>query len=116
MKTILRILLTAVIVVILAKIMPGVAVEGYWSAVIVALVLAFLRLIVKPVLVILTLPITIVTLGLFLLVINAWIILMADYFIDSFQVAGFWWALLFSLVLTIFQSILFSLLDKDEDS
>jgi len=114
MKTILRILLTAVAVVVLSKIMPGVDVEGYWSAVGVAVVLALLRLFVKPLLILLTLPITIITLGLFLLVVNAWIILMADYFIDSFAVDGFWWALLFSLVLTVFESILFSLLDKDQ--
>jgi len=115
MKTILRLLLTAAAVVILSKIMPGVAVEGYWSAIGVAIVLAVLRLIVKPVLIFLTLPITVITLGLFLLVINAWIILMADYFINSFVVNGFWWALLFSLVLTLFESILFSLIEKDEN-
>ena len=78
MNTILRLLLTAIAVVVLAKILPGVAVEGYFSAIIVAIVIALLRFIVKPILVILTLPVTIITLGLFLLIINAIIILMAD--------------------------------------
>lgn len=113
MKTIIRVLLTALAVVLLAKLLPGVAVEGYVSAIIVAVVIALLRFIVKPILVVLTIPITIVTLGLFLLVINAIIILLADYFISDFAVDGFWWALIFSLLLSFVQSILFKLLDKD---
>jgi putative membrane protein len=115
MKTILRILLTAVAVFILAYILPGVEVASYWSAVLLAIVLALLRFIVKPILVVLTLPITIITLGLFLLVINAVIIMMADYFIGGFAVANFWWALLFSLLLSILQSILHSILKKENN-
>lgn len=111
MKNILRILLTALAVVILAKILPGVTVEGYWSAVIVAIVIALLRFIVKPILVILTFPITIITLGLFLLVINGMVILLADFFIGDFDVANIWWAILFSLLLSILQSIFHSILD-----
>jgi putative membrane protein len=113
MKLIIKLLLTAVAVVVLAKILPGVAVEGYGSAIIVAIVIALLRFIVKPILVILTLPVTIITFGLFLLIINAIIILMADYFVDSFVVSSIWWALLFSLLLSLFQALLFSLLPED---
>ncbi len=113
MKTILKILLTAVAVMILAYLLPGVGVASYWAAILVAVVLALLRLIVKPILVFLTFPITIVTLGLFLLVINAVIILLADYFVKGFAVENFWWALGFSILLSILQSILFSLLEKD---
>ncbi|QNJ97867.1 phage holin family protein [Constantimarinum furrinae] len=112
MRLIIKLLLTALAVVILAKILPGVAVEGYLSAIIVAVVVALLRFIVKPILVILTLPITILTLGLFLLIINAFIILLADYFIDGFAVTNIWWALLFSLLLSLLQSILYSIFDK----
>ena len=112
MTFILRILLTAVVVVFLAKFLPGVAVAGYVTAIIVALVLALLNLIVKPILILFTLPVTIVTFGLFLLVINAVIILLADVFVDGFDVSGFWIALLFSLLLSIFQSILFSIAEK----
>ncbi len=114
MKMLLRLLLTAVAVVILAKMLPGVAVEGYISAIIVAVVLGLLRLIVKPILVVLTFPVTIITLGLFLLVINAVIILLADYFVDGFAVRNIWWALLFSLLLSFLQSILHSILKKDK--
>jgi putative membrane protein len=113
MKLIIKLLLTALAVVVLAKILPGVSVEGYGSAIVVAVVIALLRLIVKPILVILTLPITIVTFGLFLLIINAFIILMAAYFIDSFAVNSIWWALLFSLLLSLFQAVLFSLIKED---
>ncbi len=114
MKLLLRLLLTAVAVVILAYILPGVEVQGYGSAVIVAVVLALLRLTVKPILIILTLSVTIITLGLFLLIINAMIVLLADYFIDGFAVRNIWWALLFSLLLSFLQSILYSMLKKDK--
>jgi len=113
MNLIIRLLLTAVAVIILSKILPGVEVVNFTSAIIVAVVLALLNAILKPILVILTLPITIVTLGLFLLVINAGIILLADELLGGFAVNGFWIALLFSLLLSVLQSILYSLLDKD---
>jgi len=113
MKLIIRILLTALAVVLIAQFLPGVSVAGFGTAVIVAVVLALLNLIVKPILVILTLPVTILTLGLFLLVINAIIILLADSFISGFGVDGFWIALIFSLLLSVFQSILFSILGSD---
>ncbi|MFV8226266.1 phage holin family protein [Christiangramia aquimixticola] len=113
MKLILRLLLTAVAVVILAKLLPGVAVDSYWTAIIVAIVLSLLNFIVKPVLVLFTLPVTILTFGLFLLVINAIIIFMADGFIDGFDVNGWFMAIIFSLLLSLFQSILFSILKSD---
>lgn len=113
MNLIVRVLLTAIAVVLLAKLLPGVAVEGFTSAIVVAIVIGLLNVFVKPILVILTLPITVVTLGLFLLVINAGIILLADNFIEGFTVTGFWVALLFSLLLSFLQSILFSVLKED---
>lgn len=112
MEFIFRILLTGILVVLLANLLPGVAVENYWTAIIVAVVLALLNLVVKPILIIFTLPITIFTFGLFLIVINAIIILMADAFVGGFDVSGFWIALLFSILLSFFQSLLFSLSDK----
>lgn len=113
MKLILRILLSALAVVILSKVLPHVTVDGYLTAIIVAVVLSLLNFIVKPILVILTLPVTVLTLGLFLLIINAIIILLADGMIDGFAVDGIWWALLFSLLLSFLQSILFSVLKED---
>ncbi|AKA35606.1 phage holin family protein [Flagellimonas lutaonensis] len=114
MKLILRILLSALAVVILSYLLPGVGVDSFVTAIIVAVVLSLLNFLVKPILVILTLPITILTLGLFLLVINAIIILLAANFIDGFHVTSIWWAILFSLLLSLLQSILFSLLKEDE--
>ena len=114
MKIILKMLLTAIAVVVLAQILPGINVDGYTTAIIVAVVLALLRIFVKPILVIFTLPITILTLGLFLFVINAIIILLAGKLIDGFEVAGFWYALLFSLLLSFLQSVLHSLLKEDK--
>lgn len=110
---ILRFLLNGLAVVLTAYILPGVYVKDYWTALIVALVLAIVNLIVKPVLVIFTIPITVITLGLFLLVINALMILLVDYFVDGFSVDGFWWALAFSLILSVFNS-LFSDLTEDK--
>lgn len=114
MKTILKILLTAVAVMILAYVLPGVGVTNFWAAIFVAVVLGLLRLFVKPILIFLTFPITIVTLGLFLLVINAFIIMMADYFVSGFEVRNFWWALAFSLLLSFLQAILYSIVEKDQ--
>ena len=108
--------MSALAVVILSKVLPHVFVDSYTTAIIVAIVLSLLNFIVKPILVLLTLPVTILTLGLFLLVINAVIILLADNLIDGFTVDGILWAILFSLLLSFLQSILFSLLKEDEKS
>ena len=101
----------------MAKILPGVTVDDYLSAILVAVVLAFLNTIVKPILTILTIPITIVSLGLFLLVINAIIIIFAEKLVKGFHVDGFFWALAFSIVLSLCTGILNMLLGvgKDEE-
>lgn len=114
MKLILRLLLNALAVIILSYVLPGVGVDTYLTAIIVAVVLSILNILVKPVLVFLTLPITIVTLGLFLLIINAIIILIAAHFISGFQVSSIWWALIFSLLLSFLQSVLHSILKEDK--
>ncbi|KFF10938.1 phage holin family protein [Chryseobacterium soli] len=109
MNLIIRLFVTAIVAYLLTKILPGVHFEGFSTAIIFAIVLGVLNLIVKPVLGLLGLPLTIITLGLFALVINAVIILIADYFIDSMVVDGFWWALIFSVLLSIFTSLANSL-------
>ena len=114
MKLIIRLLLNAVAVIFLAQVLNGVNVDTYLTAVIVAVVLSILNLLVKPFLVILTLPITIITLGLFLLVINALIILLADKLIDGFSVSSIWTAILFSILLSILQSLLQSFFKEDK--
>ena len=101
MNFILTLLISAGAVLLSAYLLPGVHVDGFLTAIIVAVVLALFNAILKPILIILTIPITILTLGLFLLVINALIILITDFFIAGFVVDGFWWALIFSLILSI---------------
>ena len=113
MNGIVKFLLSGVAVLLTAYLLPGVHVEHYGYALLVAALVSIANVIVRPVLIILTIPITILTLGLFLLVINAAIILLVDYFIPGFNVDGFWWALAFSLILSIFNS-LFSDLLKDK--
>ena len=113
MKLLLRLLITAVLVLIIANYMGGVAVDGVQAAVIVALVLGVLNVLLKPILIFFTLPITLVTLGLFLLAINAIIIMICDKLVDGFKVDGFLTALLFSIILSISQSIMFKLTNED---
>ncbi len=105
MNGVVRFLLSGLAVLLTAYLLPGVHVEHYGYALLVAAVLSFANAIVRPILIVLTIPITIFTLGLFLLVINALIILLVDYFVPNFDVDGFWWALAFSLILSIFNSM-----------
>lgn len=128
MKFFIKLFVTAVAVLITAYFLSGVTIGNnqfyssgtpeinrFVTALLVAVVLAFLNTIVKPVLTIVSLPITVFTLGLFLLAINAIIILFADKLVDGFKVDGFFTALLFSLVLSIVNGILNLLVDKKED-
>lgn len=105
MNGIVRFLLSGLAVLLTAYLLPGVEVEHYGYALLVALVLSLANAIVRPILVVLTIPITVFTLGLFLLVINALIILLVDYFVPRFDVDGFWWALAFILILSVFNSM-----------
>lgn len=107
MNFIIRLILNAIAVVLTAFLLKdGVRLEGFGTAVLLAALLIVLNVSVKPVLILLTIPATIFTLGLFLLVINAIIILIADWIIPAgFEVNSFWWALLFSLVLSLVNSI-----------
>jgi putative membrane protein len=89
--------------------LPGVELDNALSAVLLALVLSLLNALVKPFLILLTLPVTLLTLGLFLLAINAMIILLADELVPGFSVQGFWWAMFFGMILSFITSILESL-------
>jgi putative membrane protein len=108
MNFLIRIIITALVAFGLSYLLNGVHIDTFITALILALVLAILNALVKPILIILTLPITILTLGLFLLVINALIIMLGARFVDGFKVDGFWWALLFSILLSVVSSILYS--------
>lgn len=98
--------ISAIAVMITAYILPGVTVETFVAALIVAVVLAVINTFIKPVLVVLTLPITIMTLGLFSIVINGGLILLAAYIVPGFAVHGFWWAVIFALVLSLVTGVL----------
>ena len=104
MRFLLKILVTSVNAFILAYILPGIHIDGFFTAIVVAVVLSILDAFVKPLLVLLTLPATILTLGLFLFVINACIILIGADFVNGFSVDSFWDALLFSILLSFFNS------------
>ncbi|MEL4456117.1 phage holin family protein [Lutimonas vermicola] len=112
MNYLFKVLLTALAVLLIAYLLPGVEVDNYVTAIWVAFIVGILFSILKPILVILTLPVTILTLGLFLFVINAALILLANNWIDGFSVSGFWTALLFSILLSLFESILYKLIEK----
>ncbi|MBC6990310.1 MULTISPECIES: phage holin family protein [Hymenobacter] len=111
MGFILKLLLTAILTYLLAKFLPGAHLDGFTSALWLVLVLAILNAIVKPILKILGFPITVLTLGLFLLVINAVIVLLADYLLSGFAVDGFLSALIFSIALSLVTSVVDMLID-----
>lgn len=106
MNTIIRLLITAAVAYFLPYVLSGVHVDGFSTALVFALVLGLLNLIVAPILKTLGLPITILTLGLFSLVINAVIIMLADYFVDGMKVDGFLWAFVFSIALSLISSLI----------
>lgn len=110
MELILVWILNAVALLIVAYLLPGITVASFGSALIAALVLGLLNTLVKPLLILLTLPITIVTLGLFLLVLNALVFWFAGSVLKGFQVSGFWWALLGAFIYSLVSGLLSRLL------
>lgn len=117
MNIFIKIIISSLAVFLTAYVLPyhGVHVDSYLTAIWVAIVLALLNGFLKPLLILFTIPVTVVTLGLFLLVINAAIILLAGNFVDGFFVGGFWWALLFSVVLSVITSVMESLGGKPKN-
>ena len=116
MKFLLKILITAVNAFLLAYLLPGIEIHDFFTAIVVALVLSFLDAIVKPILILFTLPATVFTLGLFLFVINALIILLDAYFVGGFEISTpkFWNALLFSILLSFANSCVHRQMLKEE--
>ncbi len=116
MNTIIKLFITAVSAYLISKLLnPHVQIDGFTSVLIFAIVLGLLNLFVKPILSILSLPVTILTLGLFSLVINTLIVLLADYFTSGINIDGFWWALVFSILLSIITSVLESIFVSKEE-
>jgi putative membrane protein len=116
MKFIIQLIISTLAVLISSYLLPGVSIENnsFLTALVVASVLAFLNTVVKPIMVLFTIPVTIFTFGFFLLVINAFMILLAAKLVEGFKVDGFWSALFFSLILSLVTSILESIKRKDE--
>ncbi|MCB9014393.1 MAG: phage holin family protein [Lentimicrobiaceae bacterium] len=113
MRFILRMFISTCSVIITSYILPGVELESFFSAFSTALLIAFLNTIVKPLLIIFTIPVTLLTFGFFLLVINATIIMMASNLLNGFYVENFWYALIFSIILSAVNTVLSSMVASD---
>ena len=113
MRWIVNFLITAVFVYVLSKLLaPHIVINSFTTAIIFSIVLALLNAFVKPLIIILTLPFTIITLGLFLLVINVTMILLADKFVSGIKIDGFLWAFIFGLLLSVVSAIVHKLQRK----
>lgn len=106
MRFLVNWLIYTLAIIITAYLLPGVAIESLFAALVAALVLGLINAVLRPIILILTLPINILTLGLLTLVINALLVMLADFIVPGFSVGSFWWALLFSIILSIVNLIL----------
>lgn len=113
MKTLIHFIVSALAIIITAYLLPGVHVSGILAALVLAVVLGIINAILRPILVFLTLPLTILSLGLFVLVINGLLIMLASYIVPGFTVDNFWWAILFGIVLAIVSYFL-GIFEKEE--
>ena len=109
MHIIINLLINAVAIIVASYLLPGVHVTDFIAALIAAIVLGLVNAFLKPILVILTLPLTLLTLGLFILVLNVLLVLLVSAIVPGFEVDGFLWAVLFSIVLWIVNTALHSL-------
>ena len=103
---ILKLFVNAVAVFLAAYLLRGVEVKNFWSAIVTAVLLAIVNAIIRPLLIVLTIPITVLTLGLFILVIDALLLMLVDALLPGLKIKNFWWAVGFSLVLSIINGIL----------
>jgi len=114
MNIFLRWLINAASILIAAFLIPQVSVDGLWSALILALALGLLNITIKPILILLTLPINIISLGLFTFIINTIIIMLASTMVKGFELGGFVSALIFSILLAVLQTFFYSVSRKSE--
>jgi putative membrane protein len=108
MEILVNLIIYTIAIALAAWVLPGVTVTGAGAAILTAIILGLINTFIKPILVLLTLPVNVLTLGLFTLVINALLIMLASAIVPGFQVDGFWWALLYAIILSILSAILFS--------
>ena len=104
-----KLLINTVSIFAVSYVLSGIQIDTFWTALILAVVMAVLNVTLKPLLFVITIPITIVTFGLFLLVLNVLVLYAAEYLIDGFQIAGFWWALAFSMLVSFVNGVLFGM-------
>jgi len=113
MKTLIHFIVSTVAILITAYVLPGVHVSGLLTAFVLAVVLGVINLFLRPILIFLTLPLTVISLGIWVLFINALLVLLASYIVPGFTVDSFWWAFLFGIVLAIINWAL-QMFEKDE--
>ncbi len=113
-KFLIQLLISTIAVIVTAYILPGVEVDNFLTALMVAAVLAFLNSVIRPLFVYFTLPLTFYTFGIFLLVINAFMVMLADKLIDGFSIRSFWTAFWFSIILWLVTQV-FEGLSKNRD-
>jgi putative membrane protein len=118
MKFLIQLVISTLAVLISTYLLsPHISIENnsFLTALVVAAVLAFLNTVIKPIMIILTIPVTVFSFGFFLLVINALMVILAARIVSGFHVQGFWWALLFSFILSFVTSILEGIKKHDEN-
>lgn len=113
MRILIHWFISALAIIVSAYLLPGVHVAGFFTALVLAVVLGAINGFLRPALVLLTLPITIVTFGLFLLVLNTLLIMLAAAIVPGVVLGGFWWALLFGVVLTFINAVLHSIFGNE---
>lgn len=99
-------IINSIVVFVGAYVLDGVKIKSFWTAIGVAILLGLINMFIKPLILLLTLPLTILTLGLFVLVINAWILMIIDKMIDGLTIKSFWWAVIYSIIISVLNSFL----------
>ncbi len=109
-EILVHILITSLLLLVVANIVSGIVIKDWGAAIVTAIVLGIVNAIIKPILIILTIPITVLTLGLFLLVINALMLWLAGSVVSGVRINGFWYALLGSIVLSLLNTLVYMFL------
>lgn len=102
-------IINSIVIFFAAYLLNGVKMKNFLTAVGVAILLGLINMFIKPLILFLTLPLTILTLGLFILVINAWILMIIDKLVEGLEIKSFWWAVIFSLLISVMNSIIFKI-------
>ncbi len=111
MNLLLNLLVTTLSILVASYLLSeGVRIDDFWTALVVAIILGVINMFIKPIITIITLPITVLTLGLFMFVINALLVMLISWGVNGFEVVNFWWALGFSVIVSLVSSFMNTLL------